>query len=51
VETKRSSVRKVKDEREIEREMGKKLITGTKESLIRTLGEILPCRVVPAICS
>ena len=33
-------------QREREREMGKKLITGTKESLSRTLGEILPCRSV-----
>ena len=53
VETKRSCVRKAKDERERDREirMGKKLITGTKESLGRTLGEILPCSLVPGICS
>jgi hypothetical protein len=37
--------------REREREMGKNLITGTKESLSRTLGDILPCRYVPGICS
>jgi hypothetical protein len=51
-ETNRSCVRKIKDERERERERwGKKLITVTKESLSGTLGEILPCHLVPGVCS
>jgi hypothetical protein len=34
-----------------DKEMGKKLTRGTKESPSRILGEILPCRSVPVICS